>query len=280
MTQATDKTTKRLDDGARSPLRRFGLLALALACLAALGLLAAGCGASGSPAVANVASTTSTVASDTSTTATTATTTHGGSAGGAPEAGGSPAGPGGGGNHTVINIGNPTEGTKFAACMRKHGVPSFPDPNSQGLIQFGSSIDPHSPTLQIRESQLPGPAPCRLRPAANPGAARPVAAATARLLEMHARARDQRLPRPNRRRASANPTRRRPRPEQPTVPGRLQRMQGSPAGRACRAKPSAASPHRRRAVAEPVSATAPSSVRRGDAQGARFQVDPGDPGLA
>ena len=156
MTQATDKTTKRLDDGARSPLRRFGLLALALACLAALGLLAAGCGASGSPAVANVASTTSTVASDTSTTATTATTTHGGSAGGAPEADNSPAGAGGGGNHTVINIGNPTEGTKFAACMRKHGESSFPDPNSQGLIQFGSSIDPHSPLFRSAKASCQG----------------------------------------------------------------------------------------------------------------------------
>ena len=48
----------------------------------------------------------------------------------------------------MINIGNTTEGTKFAVCMRKHGVPSFPDPNSQGQIQFGSGIDPHSPLFR------------------------------------------------------------------------------------------------------------------------------------
>ncbi len=143
MMQATQVTTKA-EDGTRSPLRRFGPLTLALAGVAALGPLAAGCGASRSPAVANVASTTRTVASRSTTTA---TTTRSGSADGASEVGGSPAGPGGG-NHTVINIGNPTQGTKFAACMRKHGEPSFPDPNSQGLIQFGSSIDPHSPIFR------------------------------------------------------------------------------------------------------------------------------------
>jgi hypothetical protein len=149
MTQATHKTTKRQDEATRSLLRRFGLRTLALACLAAPGLLAAGCGAGGSPAVANVASTTSTVANVASTTATTATTTHSGSAGGASDVGDSPAGARGGGNHTVINIGNPTEGTTFASCMRKHGVPSFPDPNSQGLIQLGSGLDPHSPGFRV-----------------------------------------------------------------------------------------------------------------------------------
>lgn len=150
MTQATHKTTKRQDEATRSLLRRFGLRTLALACLAAPGLLAAGCGAGGSPAVANVASTTSTVANVASTTATTATTTHSGSAGGASDVGDSPAGARGGGNHTVINIGNPTEGTTFASCMRKHGVPSFPDPNAQGMIQFGSAggIDPRSPKFR------------------------------------------------------------------------------------------------------------------------------------
>jgi hypothetical protein len=52
------------------------------------------------------------------------------------------------GNATVIDIGNPTEGTRFAACMRLHGVPGLPDPNSQGLIQFGRSIDPRSPAFR------------------------------------------------------------------------------------------------------------------------------------
>jgi hypothetical protein len=31
------------------------------------------------------------------------------------------------------------DGSKFSACMRKNGVPNFPDPNAQGVIQFGSA---------------------------------------------------------------------------------------------------------------------------------------------
>jgi len=41
----------------------------------------------------------------------------------------------------------------FSACMRSHGEPKFPDPNSQGvvgsLIQLG--IDPNSPQFQAAE---------------------------------------------------------------------------------------------------------------------------------
>jgi hypothetical protein len=38
-------------------------------------------------------------------------------------------------------------GTKFAACMRSHGEPNFPDPNGQGVMTFGANdgIDPGSP---------------------------------------------------------------------------------------------------------------------------------------
>jgi hypothetical protein len=38
---------------------------------------------------------------------------------------------------------------RFAACMRTHGVPSFPDPNSQGFFPIGSlhAIVTTSPTL-------------------------------------------------------------------------------------------------------------------------------------
>jgi hypothetical protein len=37
----------------------------------------------------------------------------------------------------------------FASCMRSHGVPSFPDPNSQGLIPLATMnrIDPSSPAV-------------------------------------------------------------------------------------------------------------------------------------
>ena len=37
--------------------------------------------------------------------------------------------------------------TKFAACMRANGEPSFPDPNAQGVISAGS-IDPSSAQFQ------------------------------------------------------------------------------------------------------------------------------------
>lgn len=39
---------------------------------------------------------------------------------------------------------------RFAGCMRKHGVPSFPDPSSQGDFPFGGlkGIDPSSSIAQ------------------------------------------------------------------------------------------------------------------------------------
>ena len=47
-----------------------------------------------------------------------------------------------------MNVGT-VDGAKFSACMRKHGVTNFPDPNSQGLITFqsGIGIDPGSPAF-------------------------------------------------------------------------------------------------------------------------------------
>jgi len=39
--------------------------------------------------------------------------------------------------------------TAFAACMRKHGVPNFPDPNSEGIFPIAGiqAIDPSSPVV-------------------------------------------------------------------------------------------------------------------------------------
>jgi hypothetical protein len=118
--------------------RRPTILVSAVAVVAA-SLLAAGCGGgSASPGVASVASSTTT----------TATTTQSGSGSGDKPFGGS-----GGGQgrqfQIALNTGNATLGAKFAACMRKHGVTNFPDPNSQGVITFGSGmgIDPNSPTF-------------------------------------------------------------------------------------------------------------------------------------
>ncbi len=44
----------------------------------------------------------------------------------------------------------PDAGVKFAACMRSHGVPNFPDPSGGGGIQIpvGSGINPGSPSFQ------------------------------------------------------------------------------------------------------------------------------------
>lgn len=45
------------------------------------------------------------------------------------------------------------DGTKFSACMRKNGVPNFPDPNAQGVIQLGSAdgIDLGSPKFRAAQ---------------------------------------------------------------------------------------------------------------------------------
>jgi hypothetical protein len=106
--------------------------AIGLAALASLALGAAGCGGgSGSPPVASIAGTSP---------ATTATT--GASQGGAPSGG-----PGSGGESSM-QVGS--GGTAFSACMRAHGVPNFPDPDSHGVLTFGSStgIDPGSPKFR------------------------------------------------------------------------------------------------------------------------------------
>lgn len=57
-------------------------------------------------------------------------------------------------------------GAKFAACMRKNGVPNFPDPGRDGSIAFGASsgLDPNSPKFKAAqakcEKEIPhGPPP-------------------------------------------------------------------------------------------------------------------------
>jgi hypothetical protein len=118
-----------------SPLRRVFVAAGWLACFA---LPAAGCGGGSSPSVANLGTTTG------------ATTTTASTPQPLPAAGS------GTGGHSVISmrVGSAPEGTKFAACMRVHGVPNFPDPNSQGVITYGSSMgsDPSSPAFSSARS--------------------------------------------------------------------------------------------------------------------------------
>src|SRR5579862_8674595 len=101
------------------------------ALVAGLGLLAAGCG--GAKPVPSVASL-----------GTTSTPTSTGSAG--PTAGGGESSPPAGGGGTMSITGGVQQMTKFAACMRKNGEPSFPDPNAQGEIS--TSIDAGSAQFQ------------------------------------------------------------------------------------------------------------------------------------
>ena len=106
-------------------------------------LLAAGCGGGGgAPGIASVA-----------TTGTVATTTTPSGPAPAAQASGGPA-PGRGGQFQIgMRVGT-ADGAKFSACMRKHGVTNFPDPNGQGVITIhsGMGIDPHSPAFRSARS--------------------------------------------------------------------------------------------------------------------------------
>lgn len=56
------------------------------------------------------------------------------------------------------------EAFKFSECMRSHGVPNFPDPNSSGGFDFSSSsgLNPGNPKFQAAQSdcqQYQGPRP-------------------------------------------------------------------------------------------------------------------------
>jgi hypothetical protein len=46
----------------------------------------------------------------------------------------------------------------YSHCMRSHGVPDFPDPNSQGNLQLQSNVDPSTPGYQ-RAERACGPIP-------------------------------------------------------------------------------------------------------------------------
>jgi hypothetical protein len=104
--------------GRRSKLARAVLFAVALVATAALGLLVSGCGGTSSEGVAQVE--------------TTPTTTNESS---------SSAGSG---------AGNPAA---YSACMRKNGVPRFPDPDPNGGLAIigGPGLDPNSPKFKAAD---------------------------------------------------------------------------------------------------------------------------------
>ncbi|MDP9258500.1 MAG: hypothetical protein M3Q31_18405 [Actinomycetota bacterium] len=84
------------------------LIPASVVAVAAFSLLAAGCGGGGSPGVASVASSTSAV------TTAAATTTQNGT--------------------TTTQNGTIASAFAFARCMRSHGIPGWPDPNSHGFF--------------------------------------------------------------------------------------------------------------------------------------------------
>ena len=106
-----------------------------LATLSVVATTAVGCGGSGnSPRVADIAGATTTTSS------------------GAEGFGSSPGSAGGGRGtpHFALKL-NASGATaeKYAACIRAHGVPTFPDPNAEGVITgTSSSFDPGSPAFR------------------------------------------------------------------------------------------------------------------------------------
>jgi hypothetical protein len=124
---------------------RRPIILVSVVAVAAFVLLAAGCGGgrANSPGIANIAG---------STTAATTTTQSG--SGPSVKTLSPPAGGQGGQFQLSMNVGNATDGAKYSACMRKHGVPNFPDPNGQGVITIhsGMGIDPGSPAFGSAQS--------------------------------------------------------------------------------------------------------------------------------
>jgi hypothetical protein len=105
--------------------------------LAGLAVGAAGCGGGAGPSVANVGTTTTSPTSNSSPAASA-------SGGGAQADTGS-----GAGSSTGLRMvgASGAQMRALSACMRSHGVPSFPDPNAQGSISI-TGIDPNSPQFQ------------------------------------------------------------------------------------------------------------------------------------
>ncbi|WP_433179431.1 hypothetical protein [Actinoallomurus sp. CA-150999] len=54
--------------------------------------------------------------------------------------------------HSGGTAGNSTKAVKYAECMRKNGVPAFPDPDPNGRVMLrgtkGSGLDPESPQFK------------------------------------------------------------------------------------------------------------------------------------
>jgi hypothetical protein len=80
---------------------------------------------------------------------------------------------------TAANL--PASGLRFAACMRAHGVPGFPDPTTSGAgtgfrIKIGSGLNPASPSFRAAQTACG-----HLLPGGGPGAQAPSPAARAQM---------------------------------------------------------------------------------------------------
>lgn len=71
------------------------------------------------------------------------------------------------GSTTSTTTANATSGTpleRYAACMRSHGVPQFPDPTNNGMtlhlqVGPGQALDPESPRYQSAQTACSGLVP-------------------------------------------------------------------------------------------------------------------------
>jgi hypothetical protein len=135
-------------------------LAVSVGALVGLSLLGTGCGGSTSASVASIA--------------TTSTPTTGTNSGGALGTSGASSGNVAGRSSFALVRGSVPQMTKFAACVRSHGEPNFPDPNAQGQFSMSAviagGIDPRAPQLgqavQACEKDLPKSGPTAVSPAA------------------------------------------------------------------------------------------------------------------
>jgi hypothetical protein len=68
--------------------------------------------------------------------------------------------PGGGKANPAAASQNLNAMLKYVSCMRRHGVPSMPDPNSNGTLTLPSGLNPQSPQFQSAQQAcqkfLPG----------------------------------------------------------------------------------------------------------------------------
>ena len=144
---------------------------VALAGLASLVLLASACGGSTSPRVATIGTTTQ---SGSGQRGSVGGGSPVGSSGGTSGSAGAPSGNAAGRASYALVRGSVSQMTKFAACVRSHGEPNFPDPNAQGQFSMSvvtaGGIDPRSPQLgravQACEKDLPKSGSAALSPAA------------------------------------------------------------------------------------------------------------------